>query len=155
MNKKNSGNLDKHIATLTWCWCCFLSLTAPSMYDCTFDSPNPCQWSQDLSNDQFDWRIHAGGTSSGFTGPKSDHTLQNTRGKRNTPPIKKNQPISPLLSSYRVPWMIIAELYFALIMLSVHNIFQKKICLFDRMYFTNYVFFRLCFSQPVKYAKSL
>ena len=111
----------------------FLSLTAPSMYDCTFDSPNPCQWSQDHSNDQFDWSIHAGGTSSGFTGPKTDHTLQNTRGKRNTPPIKKNQTNSPLLSSYRLPWLIIAEFYFALIMLSVHNILQKKICLFDRM----------------------
>lgn len=56
-------------------------MTAPTKYDCTFDGPTACQWTQDSSNDQFDWRIHSGGTSSGFTGPKYDHTLQNSRGK--------------------------------------------------------------------------
>lgn len=56
-------------------------MTAPTKYDCTFDAPTACQWTQDSSNDQFDWRIHSGGTSSGFTGPKYDHTLQNSRGK--------------------------------------------------------------------------
>lgn len=56
-------------------------MTAPTKYDCSFDGPTACQWTQDSSNDQFDWRIHSGGTSSGFTGPKYDHTLQNSRGK--------------------------------------------------------------------------
>lgn len=82
-NWKKAFSIMGFFLTVTWClkiWLIFL-MPAPTKYDCTFDAPTACQWTQDSSNDQFDWRIHSGGTSSGFTGPKYDHTLQNSRGK--------------------------------------------------------------------------
>ncbi|XP_066300036.1 MAM and LDL-receptor class A domain-containing protein 1-like [Branchiostoma lanceolatum] len=42
---------------------------------CTFENNDLCTWSQDLSNDDFDWLLGQGSTGSQFTGPDSDHTL--------------------------------------------------------------------------------
>ncbi|XP_061177463.1 uncharacterized protein LOC133186250 [Saccostrea echinata] len=47
----------------------------PSEVDsCDFESSKFCGWSQDQTDD-FDWTHHSGNTSTGKTGPTTDHTL--------------------------------------------------------------------------------
>lgn len=50
----------------------FFSFTAPSTYDCHFES-GLCTWTQ-AKDDQFDWTRTTGGTGTGQTGPSNDHT---------------------------------------------------------------------------------
>lgn len=49
---------------------------------CTFEG-GICQWTQDKSEDDFDWQLTSGGTTSYLTGPSSDHTFGNSSGKSN------------------------------------------------------------------------
>ncbi|KAJ8299824.1 hypothetical protein KUTeg_023884 [Tegillarca granosa] len=51
----------------------------PTKYDCTFDSKNICQWTQDTT-DQFSWTVHKGSTTSLDTGPTFDHTTNSING---------------------------------------------------------------------------
>ena len=48
--------------------------------DCTFEW-DMCTYSNDHSNDDFDWLRASYVTSSGYTGPTIDHTLQTGWGK--------------------------------------------------------------------------
>jgi hypothetical protein len=42
-------------------------------FTCTFEDPNSCRWTEDLSDD-FDWTRNQGYTPSIGTGPTTDHT---------------------------------------------------------------------------------
>ncbi|KAJ8050665.1 MAM and LDL-receptor class A domain-containing protein 2 [Holothuria leucospilota] len=46
---------------------------------CTFEQ-NLCTWTNDFTNDDFDWIRDGAGTGSGGTGPDVDHTLNSARG---------------------------------------------------------------------------
>ena len=53
--------------------------------ECTFEATGAaqfCRWTQvtGSSADQFDWSIGSGSTPSVQTGPKTDHTLQTSKG---------------------------------------------------------------------------
>ena len=51
------------------------------MFSCTFETTDStCVYTQDTTDD-FNWFRHSGGTTSGGTGPKSDHTTINTLDK--------------------------------------------------------------------------
>uniref|UniRef100_K1QMS6 MAM domain-containing protein n=1 Tax=Magallana gigas TaxID=29159 RepID=K1QMS6_MAGGI len=43
-------------------------------FACNFDANNLCQWTNAKGSDNLDWTLHRGATSSGGTGPPSDHT---------------------------------------------------------------------------------
>jgi hypothetical protein len=47
---------------------------------CSFEG-GLCQWTQDKTEDDFDWQLTAAGTPSSFTGPSTDHTFGNGSGK--------------------------------------------------------------------------
>lgn len=53
--------------------CLFYSIGA-----CDFESS--CSWSNTQANDNFDWLVSSGKTTSRFTGPPFDHTFQNASG---------------------------------------------------------------------------
>ncbi|XP_038071819.1 MAM and LDL-receptor class A domain-containing protein 1-like [Patiria miniata] len=54
--------------------------TVPLMdLKCDFDSYNLCQFNNS-QNDDFDWTLDSGGTSSSSTGPNADHTQGNSNG---------------------------------------------------------------------------
>ncbi|XP_067933319.1 MAM and LDL-receptor class A domain-containing protein 1-like [Watersipora subatra] len=46
---------------------------------CGFESPNLCGWTQ-MKNDNFDWSLQSGLTSSSNTGPSKDHSTQTGKG---------------------------------------------------------------------------
>ncbi|CAB3978524.1 MAM and LDL-receptor class A domain-containing 2-like, partial [Paramuricea clavata] len=48
-------------------------------YNCNFES-GLCSWTQTTARDKFNWTRNQGSTSSGGTGPSSDHTLGNSNG---------------------------------------------------------------------------
>ena len=50
---------------------------------CDFEDVNICGYQQDI-DDQFDWTRGSDGTSSGATGPNSDHTYGTPAGKEAT-----------------------------------------------------------------------
>lgn len=47
---------------------------------CDFEA-DICDWTQELSSDQFDWKRDRNGTSSTGTGPLYDHTTESQYGK--------------------------------------------------------------------------
>lgn len=60
-----------------------LNSACPATMNCDFESPlsqlKMCGWTQ-RSDDNFDWRLGQGATSSINTGPSNDHTLGNQKG---------------------------------------------------------------------------
>lgn len=56
----------------------FYNLSAPSIYDCTFEK-SMCLWTQAL-DDTFNWTRTQGKTPSRFTGPATDHTTGGSAG---------------------------------------------------------------------------
>ena len=46
---------------------------------CNFEKGR-CTWTNAQTGDDFDWKDGTGSTTSGATGPNSDHTLGNSRG---------------------------------------------------------------------------
>ena len=57
----------------------FSSAATAQLTECDFEQ-DLCGWSQDDSDD-LDWARNQGQTSTGGTGPKTDHTLQTIAGK--------------------------------------------------------------------------
>ncbi|XP_055957693.1 MAM and LDL-receptor class A domain-containing protein 2 [Patella vulgata] len=55
-----------------------VSCTIPG--NCNFEN-GMCTWTNDKKSDQFDWTIGNGPTQTKGTGPTSDHTLNNSKGK--------------------------------------------------------------------------
>ena len=53
----------------------------PPIGSCDFELGNLCSWSQDMSEDDFDWLLGSGATPGFNTGPKVDHTTNTTGGK--------------------------------------------------------------------------
>lgn len=71
---KNEDNLfSAH--WLYGCWVFFKIYSEPyQVSSCDFESSAFCGWIQDTTDD-FDWTRHSGETTTGRTGPNSDHTL--------------------------------------------------------------------------------
>lgn len=53
----------------------FLYSEPYQVHSCDFESSAFCGWIQDTYTDDFDWTRHIGETTTGRTGPNSDHTL--------------------------------------------------------------------------------
>ncbi|XP_038071818.1 MAM and LDL-receptor class A domain-containing protein 1-like [Patiria miniata] len=58
---------------------CSLPTEPLSALKCDFDSNHLCQF-KNSQNDDFDWTLNSGGTSSSDTGPDSDHTVGTSNG---------------------------------------------------------------------------
>lgn len=60
--------------SLTRWWLLFIYSEPYQVRSCDFESSAFCGWIQDTTDD-FDWTRHSGKTTTGRTGPNSDHTL--------------------------------------------------------------------------------
>ena len=49
--------------------------------DCDFDN-GPCTWVNVRRGDSFDWIVGSGATSTTGTGPVTDHTKENSKGRK-------------------------------------------------------------------------
>lgn len=80
--KKGSiEEVDKSALIVLWMYLMlWINLSSVTIGSCDFEHGR-CTWTEAQSGDDFDWKQGSGRTTSGGTGPSSDHTLQSSSGK--------------------------------------------------------------------------
>lgn len=72
--------VDKCALIVLWMYLMlWINLSSVTIGSCDFEH-GLCTWTEAQSGDDFDWKQGSGRTTSGGTGPSSDHTLQSSSG---------------------------------------------------------------------------